>query len=114
MTDDAWRYMLEPPAGGLARLVESVQTQRNAVRYPFALAAIGAVCALLIAVGTMRYQYLHNGPQRRIESALRAAFEPTQQIRVANGAALELSSSRADVRIFLIASLPMNSGAAAP
>jgi hypothetical protein len=91
-----------------------VQTQRNAARYPFALAAIATACALLIAAGTMRYQYLSNGPQQRIESAIRTAFEPSQRIRVANGAALELPSSRADVRIFLIASLPANSDTAAP
>ena len=114
MTDDAWRYMLEPPTGGLARLVESVQRQRNAARHPFALAAIGAACALLIAVGTMRYEYLRNEPQRRIESAIRAALEPPQQIRVENGAALELPSSRSDVRIFLIASLPANSDVTIP
>lgn len=113
MSDELWRVTLDPPAGGLARLIESVQAQREARRRSFVPMSVGAVCALLLAIGVIRLDDRRTGPQRRIENAIRSALATDAQVRVENGAALELPSSRPDVRIFLIASLPENPGAMA-
>lgn len=104
---DSWHAMLEPPPGGLARLVASVDSRRTkpGTTHWQSYATAASVLVFVLALGIA--DYAHNAPQRRVRQAIETALQPsTAGIQVENGAALELPSSRSDVRIFRIAVLP--------
>ena len=101
-----WRETLRPPAGGLERLVDAIASQRprGHGRQWMALASAAVILAAAASL------HLHEtAPQRRLRSALLAALRAAPadaDLRVENGAALEIASDSADVRIFWIAQLP--------
>lgn len=107
--DDTWResLSLEPPAGGLSRLIAAVQARRvrRAHTHWQTYVAISGAFAFLLAFGVLNY--LRTAPQRSIRTAIQATLRaPVDDgIHVENGAALELPSSDPNVRVFLIASI---------
>lgn len=101
---DSWRQHLEPPVGGLARLqreIDSRHDERPTLRS--APTFVAAVVLLGFALGATNY--LRHAPQRAFERSLRAALAtmPADDAIVERGIARELPSSRADVRIVLLA-----------
>jgi len=101
---DSWRQQLEPPAGGLARLQHELDlrhderpTLRSAPTF------VAAVVLVTLALGATNY--IRHAPQRAFERSLRAALAtmPADEAIVERGIARELPSSRADVRIVLLA-----------
>lgn len=113
---DSWHEMLEPPPGGLARLVASVDSRPN--KRPGAhwqaYAATASAVVFVLALGIA--DYAHNALQRRIRQAIESALQAPadNRIEVENGAAIELPSNDSNVRIFRIASLPSKSMARQP
>lgn len=114
---DGWREMLEPPAGGLARLIGAVEAQRTAVPWRLrrlALAGAGAMVAFGLAFGL----FLHRSqdtPEYRIRQAIEAALLPAAglpKVSVENGAALEMPSANPNVRIYWIAQMSAGEEAA--
>lgn len=94
-----WQRALDPPPGGLMRLMRSVETRRaqppqSHRRLVFAGAAAIAVIALGLA------QYRHEAPRLAFKRHLQAALEAERRER---GIARELPSARADVRIVVLA-----------
>lgn len=98
---------LEPPAGGLARLQRSIVSKRRRMRAPgwrWAWAAV--VCVLVAIVTSWLPQWAVR--QQRTHAMLEALGErvsprpPAGGIRVAHGAAIELPSGQADVRLYLV------------
>lgn len=106
-----WRDALDPPPGGLTRLVDAIESSRARgprLRPRFALIGAGAMTAA-VAVFGLALQIQSNSPQHRLRSALEAALNPDAQdtgIRVDNGAAAEIPSANPNVRMYWIAQLP--------
>ena len=106
-----WRESLDPPAGGLTRLVDAIESSRARslrLRPRFALIGVGATAAA-VAVFGLALQIQRNSPQHRLRSALEAALSPGTEgagIRVDNGAAVEIPSANPNVRMYWIAQLP--------
>lgn len=101
---------LAPPTGGLVRLQRQVrQPETRPLRHRRAWLAAGlaTACALLLALPLTDQLAQHRRTAALLE-ALRGNTEPGA-IRVTNGAALELASDRADVRIYLVQSDPPKS-----
>lgn len=97
---DTWCDILEPPPGGLPRLVAAVQQRRTSARWPaFAIAASATACVMAIGAAI----YRHAEPQRRLDNALHAAIAARDTVRVTDGAALEMPSARTDMRLFIVA-----------
>jgi len=101
MPDHDFWQPLPPSAGGLARLrhrIEERQTRaprrRCAHAFAFATLAIAA-----IGIG----EYARHLPQRRFEQALHHALAALPKPERESGIARELPSSRADVRILVLA-----------
>lgn len=112
MPRDDWREMLDPPTGGLMRLIDAVEAapvsrlRRSAA---FALASAGLVAVFGVALG-FAWQAHRNSPEYRFQHALEAALRPAtpaQGLQVENGAALEIPSADPTVRIYWIAQLPV-------
>lgn len=96
---ESWRDSLDPPPGGLVRLMRSVQVRqarppRPALRFVFA----GAAACAALALGLSHYR--HEAPRRAFEQHLQAALAAE---RLERGIARELPSGRADVRIVVLA-----------
>lgn len=96
---------LAPPAGGLARLQQGVASSRRPaarVRPRWAIAI--AVCAVaVITVATLPPWIARRQQTEAIVQALRpVAASPSNDITVANGAAIELPSGQAGVRLYLV------------
>jgi hypothetical protein len=112
-----WRESLEPPAGGLARLVAAVEAQRahrvgNWPRLALAGTALASLLAVVVGADLRR-----SAPERRIRAALTAAVQPApndEHMHVENGAALELPGGDSRVRMFWIAQLPTAAPTAPP
>lgn len=100
MTDaPSWQRALDPPAGGLARLMRSVEARR--ARPPhrqWRLAFAGAAAAMVIALGVAQHRREALG--RAFERDFQAALAAERSER---GIARELPSARADVRIVVLA-----------
>ncbi len=95
----SWRGQLDPPPGGLVRLMRSVETRRTRPPRPalrFALA--GAAASVALALGLAHYR--NEAPRRAFEQHLQAALDAERHER---GIARELPSERADVRIVVLA-----------
>lgn len=103
---EIWREQLEPPGGGLARLVAAVQTRRRRRPAWAAFAAAGIAVAVLLGwvAGVTRQIVARHAFVHVLNASVHSA--PAGPIRVAGGAALELPSSDPGVRIFAIAMLP--------
>ena len=100
---------LVPPTGGLARLQRQVQqseTKPLHLRRSWLAAGLATACALLLALPLADQLAQHRRTEALLE-ALRGNTEPGA-IRVSHGAALELASGNADVRIYLVQSDPPN------
>lgn len=96
---EAWKRPLDPPPGGLARLMQSVEARHarpppRRARFAFA----GAAVALLFACALTQYQ--REAPRRAFEHNLHAVLDAERRER---GIARELPSTRADVRIVVLA-----------
>lgn len=93
---------VDPPPGGLARLVRAVEARRApASRWRMrGLAAATMAAAVLVVAGVARH-----APQRAFERDLHAAitqaFPPDGRV-AERGIAAEWPSARADVRIVLL------------
>lgn len=107
---------LQPPAGGLARLQRRVASRGEPAlasrvnRWAWAVAA----CAML-AIATILGQPWITRQQRThaLAAAMRAAMagdQPANGIRVTDGAAIELPSGQANVRLYLVQSAPRTTG----
>lgn len=98
---------LEPPAGGLARLQRSIVSKRRRMRAPGWRWAWAAVVCVLVAV-TASWLSQWAVRQQRTHAMLEALSDgvsprpPAGGIRVADGAAIELPSGQADVRLYLV------------
>jgi hypothetical protein len=109
---DGWREILEPPPGGLAQLIDAVESSRHRHFRPrprFAFAGISAA-AMLVAVFGFAFQAHRSSPEYRLRRALQDALRPAADglgIEVENGAALRVPSSDPNVRIYWIAQLPI-------
>jgi hypothetical protein len=101
-----WRVTLAPPPGGFARLVTAVEARRRPRSHRLPAFAYAAIFAVAIC-GLFAVDYMHGAQQRAVAAAIEAALRPPDLTApvVTGGAALELPSSRADVRIFAIATL---------
>lgn len=95
----AWQRPLQPPPGGLQRLMQSVE-RRRAPRSRFGPrhAFAGAAAAALVLVAGVQ---LARAPRRAFEHALQTAIEETGSVRE-RGIAHDLPSTRADVRIVVL------------
>lgn len=112
MTDfDIWREQLDPPPGGLRRLIAAIEAHKPQPRrlhwQRYALASTAIVFVLMLMI-------IH--PWRipselTIHRAIETAMQPVPYTgpQVENGAALELPSGNPNVRIFFVASLPVES-----
>jgi uncharacterized protein (DUF58 family) len=100
MTDD-WKQMLDPPPGGLPRLIAAIGSDRSPSRFLYAL-GLATAAALIAGIAIER------PPSRaqNIRAALESALEQRGRVYVENGAALELPTSRPDVRMFIVAQIP--------
>jgi ferric-dicitrate binding protein FerR (iron transport regulator) len=100
MTDD-WKQMLDPPPGGLPRLIAAIRSDRSPSRLRYALALATAV-ALIVGIATERL------PSRapNVRAALESALDERGRVYIENGAALELPTTRPDVRMFVVAQIP--------
>ncbi|MBO9662129.1 hypothetical protein [Dokdonella sp.] len=101
MTDaPSWQRALDPPAGGLTRLMRSVEARRaRPPRGQWRLAFAGAAAAIVVAFGVAQHQ--REAPRRAFERHFQAAL---QAERAERGIARELPSTRTDVRIVVLAS----------
>jgi hypothetical protein len=98
---ESWRGVLDPPPGGLVRLMRSVQARQARPPRPalrLALAGAGAAACAALALGLSHYR--HEAPRRVFEQHLQAALAAE---RLERGIARELPSERADVRIVVLA-----------
>lgn len=95
---------LAPPAGGLARLQQSVATARRPMYTRPRLALAGAVCAAAVVMVIALPPWIAR--QQRTAALVQAlqgsALPPIASINVAHGAALELPSGQANVKLFLV------------
>lgn len=106
---DDWREQIDPPAGGLARLHAAIEARRSRRARPWALRAALAAACLALALGVTELPpYLR---RERLRTALAAALAPPAAVSVERGAAFELPSRRADVRIVFVAALEPNAPA---
>lgn len=95
----AWQRPLEPPPGGLQRLMQSVERRRTPrSRLRPRLAFAGAAAAVLVLVAGVQ---LSHAPRRAFEHALQTAIEETGSVHE-RGIAHDLPSARADVRIVVL------------
>jgi hypothetical protein len=104
---ESWHASLNPPPGGLERLMRAIDTQRKpeAARWPrFVIAAAFGV--VLIGIGVIN-RPAQNAMQLRLKDAVQTALTTKidTQVYVKNGAGLELPSSTPNVRIVWIAQL---------
>lgn len=106
---------LEPPAGGLARLQRRMQASQRARHAPhpawWSLAFGAGALALLTLTwlpGFIADQQRTAALTRALQQALAAPL-PVNGIRVVHGAALQLPSAQANVRIYLVQSDPPSS-----
>lgn len=98
---------LEPPRGGLLQLRQRVSTstrrrkrERLAFRWSAALALPVLALAILLPPRIQHWQRTH-----ALSHALQQAAQPaphTDAIKVTNGAALQLDSGQANVRLYLV------------
>lgn len=96
---------LAPPVGGLARLQQSIAVARHpAPRVQSRWAIAIAVCAVAaITVATLPPWIARRQRTESIVQALRPVAAPSSNdIKVANGAAIELPSGQAEVRLYLV------------
>lgn len=98
---------LAPPAGGLARLQQSVAAARRPLRARprWALAAVACAAAAIVAVMLPSWIARQQRTDALVQ-ALRSSTAPVSGIEVAHGAALELPSGQANVKLFLVQALP--------
>lgn len=89
---------LAPPPGGEQRLRAAVQRQRDRPLLPAPRLALAAAALLALVAGALLLA--PRGPSP-IEQALAAAQRPAE-LQVAHGAALELPSSDARVRLYVV------------
>lgn len=96
---ESWRRTLDPPPGGLVRLMRDVDARRaRAPRPTLRLVFAGAAACAMVALGLV--QYRHEAPRRAFERHLQAALDAERRER---GIARELPSGRANVRIVVLA-----------
>ena len=97
---------IDPPAGGLARLVRAVEAGRAPAR-PWRLRGLAfATSATLLAIGV---GLVRHAPQRAFERQLHAALGdalPADGHVAEHGIAAEWPSTRADVRILVLRPAP--------
>lgn len=107
---------LQPPAGGLARLQRRIASQekpRRAFRtnrwaWTATACSMLAVIAILIQPWIARQQRAN-----ALAAAMRAAVagnQPTNGIRVTDGAAIELPSGQDNVRLYLVQTASRTTG----
>lgn len=103
---------LAPPAGGLARLQRSVQAGRR-TRYPHRPAwwslAVGTGALALLTLSWLPGFVAQYQRTTALTRALQQVMAPSLRaggIRVIDGAALQLPSGQANVRIYLVQSSP--------
>lgn len=94
----SWQRALDPPPGGLTRLMRGVDARRSRPARRQWRLAFGAAAAVVVALGLA--QYRHDAPQRAFERHFQAALDAERRER---GIARELPSARADVRIVVLA-----------
>ena len=99
-----WNTRLTPPPGGLARLARTLAAESAAGRRPHVstwVLGTATACSLCLALGLAWYQ--HEAPRRDFELALRDALAqmPAPPLDTID-TAIELPSSRPDVRIVLV------------
>lgn len=107
-----WFPVLQPPAGGLARLERRIASRAASRRAPFVRwQAWAAVACAAIAITVVAFSPWLG--QRRRTAALTAALMDTmtpqplaRRIRVTNGDAIELPSGQSNVRLYLVQSAP--------
>ena len=97
-----WNRMLEPPPGGLPRLISTIQSAEKVRPYYRYAVAIAAAIALIVGIAFDR----RPTPGQKLRDALTSALGERGRVYVENGAALELPSAHADVRMFVIAQMP--------
>lgn len=97
---------LTPLPGGLARLQRSVAASRRPLsRIGLRWAMAGAACmvAAVIAAATLPAWIIRQQRSHAIVKAFNRSAEPSATtIRVANGAAIELPSGQANVKLYLV------------
>ena len=107
---------LQPPAGGLARLQRRIASQekpRRALRINrWAWAATGCVmtafAAIVIQPWVARQQRAND-----LAAEMRAAMvgnQPTNGVRITDGAAIELPSGQDNVRLYLVQTASRTNG----
>jgi hypothetical protein len=104
--------ILDPPTGGLARLQRSVQTGQRArhAPHPAWWSLVVGTAALVLLTLTWLPGFVADRQRtavltRALQQTLVAPL-PVDGIRVIHGAALELPSAQANVRIYLVQSSP--------
>lgn len=99
---DPWRESLDPPAGGLARLVRGVEARHaHPPHVDLRLAFSASAVVLALALGIAHYQ--QEAQHRAFARQLRSAFEAERR---EHGIARDLPSARADVRIVVLSAPP--------
>ena len=107
---------LQPPAGGLARLQRRIVSQeKHQHRFRITDWAWAATACTALAVAAVFIQPWVARQQRThaLATALHAAMTPGQRgsgIRVVDGAAIQLPSGQANVRLYLVQTAPRVAG----
>lgn len=97
---------LPPPHGGLQRLQRRLDNHARRRQRPTLRIAAGALALCVIALASrLPGRIVQHQRSAGLASALRAAMAaPVSGIRVTGGAAIELPSGQADVRVYLVQS----------
>lgn len=97
---------LAPPPGGLARLQRSVAASRRPASHiglRWAVAGAACVAVAVIVAATLPPWIIRQQRSNAIVQAFnRSAASSATTIRVANGAAIELPSGQANVKLYLV------------
>lgn len=101
---EAWLPDLAPPAGGLARLQRSVAVARRPMylRPRWALAAAVCVATAIAAVMLPPWIVQQQRTNTLVQALCGSVEASATGITVAHGAALEMPSGQANVRLFLV------------
>lgn len=107
--------IIEPPPGGLARLQGRIASRgqfRHASHVNRWAWAATACTALVVAVVAIQPRVAQQQRTKALETALRQdiSADSAGGIRVVNGAAIELPSGQANVRLYLVQSVPRAGG----
>ena len=99
---------LQPPPGGLRHLQNTLASESRRARWPGLRITAGVVALALLAMVWLLPSVIAQQQQTsELTAALRAATAPLGNgIRITQGAAIELPSGHAGVRLYLVQSLP--------